>query len=466
MSAPNLIGGGRRPHHFAAIAMMSLWMLPASFGLDPSMAANTYLHNSWTRQDEGPLREVTSLAETKDGYLWLVAGTGLLRFDGLNFSTWRPLAGETWPGDRIKVVCATSDGDLWVGTSGGVSRLRKGHLTNFSAKQGLPEGEIQAIIADERGRVLAGLRRQGKSDLAAIDPSSGKIELLATGIPPILALFEDRRHVLWIGTEQGLCHYVPGDNCRSMTLAGKIRSVGQNSLGELFAAQNQSRGIAVAAAGASQFRSANEFGLVSGSVMYTDRDGTLWMGTLGSGLFARREGKVENLVKRDGLSSEIIYSLLEDRDGNLWIGTSEGLDRLRNPITSSLPLSTGIQRSRTTVVTSTREGAVWVGTVGDGLVRFKDGEVTRFTAGLPGSMVISVYADPLGNTWAGTTEGLAYLVNGKSFSRISLTQRATLEPGLRHYRKRKRGLACRFESRCVQNPGGARRIFFAGSNSP
>src|SRR5215469_14152503 len=44
-------------------------------------------HMSWVRRDGAP-GDITALAQTKDGYLWIGSRLGLFRFDGLQFSTY------------------------------------------------------------------------------------------------------------------------------------------------------------------------------------------------------------------------------------------------------------------------------------------------------------------------------------------------------------------------------------------
>ena len=54
-----------------------------------------------------------------------------------------------------------------------------------------------------------------------------------------------------------------------------------------------------------------------------DKDGNLWFGTTGEGVY-RYDGKeFIQFTVQDGLSNNKIWSILEDKSGNLWIGTRE-----------------------------------------------------------------------------------------------------------------------------------------------
>ena len=61
-----------------------------------------------------------------------------------------------------------------------------------------------------------------------------------------------------------------------------------------------------------------------------DRDGVLWVGTNGGGLFRGTGGRWQNLRTDHGLSGNVVYALAEDREGTLWVGTDGGLDQLRD----------------------------------------------------------------------------------------------------------------------------------------
>jgi signal transduction histidine kinase/streptogramin lyase len=54
-----------------------------------------------------------------------------------------------------------------------------------------------------------------------------------------------------------------------------------------------------------------------------------------------------------------------------------------------------------------RKGAVWIGTYGGGVLRFKDGQFTSFNTknGLSHDVVLSIYEDEDGNLWVGTNGG-------------------------------------------------------------
>jgi signal transduction histidine kinase/ligand-binding sensor domain-containing protein len=119
-----------------------------------------------------------------------------------------------------------------------------------------------------------------------------------------------------------------------------------------------------------------------------------------------------------GLSNNIVWSILQDSRGFMWFGTIDGLNRYdgyeakvyRNDPDDPNSLSTNPLR----VVHEDRAGNLWIGTSGGGLNRF-DRETEQFTRyqhdpddpnTLSGNDVRSIYEDQTGALWIGTTAGL------------------------------------------------------------
>ncbi len=57
--------------------------IPALHALDPKRPLEQYIHDQWGEEQGYPGGAVTAFAETPDGYLWIGADKGLIRFDGV-----------------------------------------------------------------------------------------------------------------------------------------------------------------------------------------------------------------------------------------------------------------------------------------------------------------------------------------------------------------------------------------------
>jgi signal transduction histidine kinase/ligand-binding sensor domain-containing protein len=385
------------------ITLLALRAWPA-FGLDPTRKPTQYVRTGWTQKDGLALGAVEALAQTKDGYLWLGAAQGLLRFDGVRFSNPRPEI------QGVLSLAASRSGALWIGRLGGVSKLDNAKLVDVSAV--LP-----------RPRVLAE-DRDGALWIAMLDGGLARLKgqtITRFGAPDSLpdlhvnALFLDDQGCVWAGTKAGLIRWTAGRVDQFLTKPPiNIQGLAADAHGRLIAAAGRS--IVRLVDGQPQVlleRIADA--TLAPNVMLRDRDGNLWVGTAGQGLIRFRDGAVERLTRKDGLSSETILSLLEDREGDLWVGTLNGVDRLRDAKVSTLSTVEGLSGDLITALWGSRDGSLWVGTSANGLNRVRNGAITQYqiSAGLPTTTILSLHEDSAGRLWTGTTGGLAYLQNNR-----------------------------------------------------
>src|SRR3982074_1142222 len=137
---------GRLIRCFGASAC--LLALPMRAGAsDSSKPLTQYTHTVWTRKDGIPSAFIYSLAQTRDGYLWLATTDGLVRFDGVRFVHWRPTTGHTALLGVVRSLYAARDGSLWIGTGAGlVGHIRGDNLT--SVRVG---AQPEAMLEDRDG---------------------------------------------------------------------------------------------------------------------------------------------------------------------------------------------------------------------------------------------------------------------------------------------------------------------------
>ncbi len=64
--------------------------------------------------------------------------------------------------------------------------------------------------------------------------------------------------------------------------------------------------------------------------IHEDRNGRLWLGTIIQGIliYDPINGKIKSINQSNGLSNNMVVSLLEDDDGNIWAGTYHGITKL------------------------------------------------------------------------------------------------------------------------------------------
>ena len=192
------------------------------------------------------------------------------------------------------------------------------------------------------------------------------------------------------------------------------------------------------------------------------RDGALWVGTEGAGLYGFINGAWTNIGEAAGVTHRYVWSVASDPDGHVWAGTwgsgvftgdngqfrqAPGLDNLS--VGALLPsraglfvgTSAGLLKSSAGQITPLAgkseisvadvraicqgpDGAVWFGLFGGGLGVVRDGRPCQFRRanGLSSDFVQCLHFDADGSLWIGTFGGgLDRLRNGK-FSNIARAQ--------------------------------------------
>src|SRR5947209_6471099 len=107
--------------------LCAVWALPlllslapsARASLDPSKAISQFIQQSWQNEQGLPENSVTSIAQTRDGYLWLGTESGLARFDGLRFTVYDKGSTSGLTGNLITSLLVDHQGTLWIGTHDG-----------------------------------------------------------------------------------------------------------------------------------------------------------------------------------------------------------------------------------------------------------------------------------------------------------------------------------------------------------
>ena len=347
--------------------------------------------------------QVRAVTQDELGYLWVGTSGGVSRYDGRRFLTITKEDGLT--DDFVWSLAPTVDGGVWVGTDrGGVARWDRNRLSHPLAERGLPVSRIRALAVDRGGNLWIGYReglfRSDGSGCAlfaplAVDglltaPRSGEVAVLSAG-------------GLW---------RVRGDRVEEIT----VRSIGQT--GHVAAAVFGDDDTLWAIDEDGRLWRRHPDGAVEAvpftgrlpraRVLRVTRLGEIWVGT-SQGLFSIEEGEVVHQPLRSGATDDVRV-LFEDREGNLWVGTNG--DGLFQAVRGAFRLFTAESGLPTPLVLNfaeTPDGCIWMATLGAGVASWCDGRWgPRLTAadGLPGDRVICLAADG-NNLWVGTSDGMA-----------------------------------------------------------
>jgi PAS domain S-box-containing protein len=120
---------------------------------------------------------------------------------------------------------------------------------------------------------------------------------------------------------------------------------------------------------------------------------------------------------RDGLPHLCISAVLQTQDGYLWLGSSIGLVRFDGIKFRVFDKGNteGITGNNILTLFQTKDGSLWAGTLGNGLIHLRGNRATSFTIqdGLPSNDIWTLAEDLEGNLWAGTSSGVASFKDGR-----------------------------------------------------
>jgi PAS domain S-box-containing protein len=395
-----------------------------SVALGSNRTIGQFAHTAWGPKDGAP-SPVTALAQTSDGYLWLGGPDGLYRFDGVVFERYQPQSGGPFPVRTVTSLLALPHGDLWIGFMPGViSLLRHGNATNYTVREGVSDGLISSFAQDREGTIWAAtdsglLRLEGSrwKDVGKDWDFPGK----SAG-----AIFLDRQGALWVSSEDTLVFLPPGARRFHPTSirVGQVTQIAQAADGKLWMAEVTRSVRPIPLSDKRQPPDETEVRVGSMGILF-DNDGALWITSVGDGLrrapapellkgwIKEFSTAVESFTARDGLSDDVVRTVLQDREGSIWVGTNNGLDRFRktNLVPVVLPFKTLYA-----VLAPGNAGDAWVEDL-TSMVRVHGGRAD-LSQPIPGN-ALSAYRDPTGTIWWLCSNAI-YRYDAGNYTRLAL----------------------------------------------
>ncbi|TCL76137.1 sensor histidine kinase [Rhizobium sp. BK251] len=343
-----------------------------------------------------------SFHEDRHGTFWVIygSGNGLAVYDRkenklIRYAFAGQDGGKSLTG--VYAILEASDGNIWLATMGaGLLRFDRDNMRFIRYKndpndpQSLSENRVIALFEDAEGNIWTGLHATPPNSFPTdaapfrtLWPSPGHVDKLGEAL--VNTIYEDRSGAIWLGAGGALNRLDP-----------QTRTV------EVFTPAGPNASIEVLA-------------------IAEDSNGTLWIGSLGGGLYAfdpaTRQFKAYryDAANPQGISSDIVTRILVDRSGELWLATWNGINRF-DPATGDFTTykqDPSASAEAYFSIVEDENGRFWLGTTA-GLVSFNPRDAT-FTAykhdandpqSLSNNVVNSVYAPGGGVIWLGTQNGL------------------------------------------------------------
>ncbi len=417
----------------------------------------------WTADNGLPQNIVRAVCQTPDGYLWLATFDGLVRFDGVRFTTYNRANTPGIKGNRFGSLFCTADGDFWAGTEGsGITQYHRGHFTTYTIQDGLLSNNVLGISGDDRGnlwvlahgyltewhpadrRFVPQIREECRySDSLTPDGRVGFWKIDGT----TLHLFvhgEQSHYALPAGWPRGVSASAGEDLNKHIWVAsgtGKLAQLIDGRWSSVLRRRKARPALNQQDAFTTDYRDSqgslwhSEIGWYSGSgivryldlppgiqpariafnTLFEDREGNIWLSTDGQGLYRVRTQTITVYSKEQGLPDRNVYPICQARDETIWIGTwSGGLCRFKGGKFTTYTTVDGLASNRVNAIMEDREGVLWVAAE-HGLHRMRNGRFETVSSNgiISSDLVIrAIHQGPDGEMWFGTGDGLICLKKG------------------------------------------------------
>ncbi len=356
-----------------------------------------------------------AITQTTDGFIWVGTTGGLLRFDGSEFERYKPEVGSFPQPSWVSALLATPDG-LWIGNlSGGASFLKRGRITNYGEPEGMPRGRVRGFAQDSDGTIWAATA----GGLAYFDGrrwlSAGKEEF-PPGSPsdPPSSVAVNKQGV-WVSYAKKGVYWLPKgahafQPVTSQIIAGYLPTFTEAGGEGMSLWVPESLALLRFPTRVPDENRPSQGIATSTGMFLIVRDGGGWMMTRGecvwripvadhlNGPISPDDPSIERFSEKEGLTSPTVYCAMEDKEGDIWVGTLGGLDRFR-PRNAAWTQLQSVATQRMQLVAGDN-GDVWASSP-QGLWDTRNGKQIR---GSPANIHAS-FRDPQGPIWFWSEQG-------------------------------------------------------------
>ncbi len=419
-------------------------------------ANNKLLHYSEKNFDNG--KKVLVIAQQAEK-MWFGTDRGLFDFDGTSFTHFQ-IAGNPLANVDISTIITLKNGDLWMGSKGGLTQTTGRGFNNYSSENGLPHNHVSHLFLDRENNLWVSTSGGGVSKLSGEQFLhynviwQGKKKL-------IFSITENKNGDIWFGGEGVIFQYTGNEwfkrSSKEFVKGSYIRNLYLDSKDNIWIVSDDLTKITPQ----EKIISYNKYITFDNNSILSLQacEEKLWLGTSG-GLYSlqnsivkryhynklanfqvtyiiknkkNRPSQVKNrheeiifstqhnglykiaeheqLVpykENDQLKGISIHKLYQDKQGNIWILSRKGVYKIND--WDKMTKYTSDKVKYVLDIHEDRKGNIWLGTNGDGLSKISSDhqKITSYTTedGLSDNFVYKILSDKKGNIWFTTNKSL------------------------------------------------------------
>ena len=316
--------------------------------------------------------QVYALLQDKRGFLWMgTRGGGLSKYDGINFKTFTEKDGLS--NNYIYDIKQDKNGNLWIGTNNGLTfyngrRFRKIPVIGSNALL-----EVREIAFDAKNRQWLATNNglyllDGKKTISV----SSLLRIPKTITTSVLI---DRQGQVWFGTGNGLFRVWEVNGKFSVEKMGNSNHFLNNAITKI----------------------------------REDKEGKLWIGTYGDGVYVKSGKRVHRIDLQQELYKQTILDIYFSDDNTVFLATlSKGVCQynVQSKSFSWLTENEGLSNNHVRSIIRDNTGNYWFGTSGGGVCKYFGKQFTTYdkSSGLAGNFIYSIFRDSQGRLWVGNSQ--------------------------------------------------------------
>lgn len=327
--------------------------------------AQSYKFKFYGIEEGLPEQFVYTINQDSNGYLWIGTGSGLSKFNGLEFEN---ILIDSLKNSFISASCIDDKGQLWVGNKNGRVLTLKNNkpVTVYLNKK--KTGIVNDIIQLSNGDMLIANQNRGLIKIKA-----NEFELFEESFSGYLiySVCELEENKILVGTNDGLYIF--------NLLSRELKEVENTPYTNIFTVKK-----------------------------FADDD--IWIGTEDAGLFILKRTKNKYILEKQNFYSDYenygVRNVIKDNDNDIWICTfGKGVfkfhkDKHDYSLMYNYNSENGLKSDNVKAVFQDNEGSFWIGTYGNGLAYIVDDYFSFYKNDKFSNNVLSVFADE-NNIWLG-----------------------------------------------------------------